>query len=64
MKKIFISLSLFVMLQAAAQKFETQKQTDAQGYSFETVKNDQSGVRVYTLKNGLKVYLAKNDDAP
>lgn len=64
MKKIFISLSLFVMLHAAAQKFETQKQTDAQGYSFETVKNDQSGVRVYTLKNGLKVYLAKNDDAP
>jgi len=49
---------------AMAQKFETQKQTDAQGYSFETVKNDQAGVRVYTLKNGLKVYLAKNEDAP
>lgn len=47
-----------------AQKFETQKQTDPQGYSYETVKNDLAGVRVYTLKNGLKVYLAKNDDAP
>ncbi|MGO4709274.1 M16 family metallopeptidase [Chryseobacterium sp. 2TAF14] len=64
MKKFFISVSLFCTIIAMAQKFETQKQTDAQGYSFETVKNDQSGVRVYTLKNGLKVYLAKNDDAP
>ncbi|MFY1045136.1 M16 family metallopeptidase [Chryseobacterium sp. GP-SGM7] len=64
MKKFFISVSLFCTIIAMAQKFETQKQTDAQGYSFETVKNDQSGVRIYTLKNGLKVYLAKNDDAP
>ena len=64
MKKIFISVSLFCMISAMAQKFETQKLTDAQGYTYETVKNDQAGVRVYTLKNGLKVYLAKNDDAP
>ena len=52
------------MLSAMAQKFETQKLTDNQGYTYETVKNDLSGVRVYTLKNGLKVYLAKNEDAP
>ena len=52
------------MMNAMAQKFETQSSTDKQGYTYETVKNDQSGVRVYTLKNGLKVYLAKNDDAP
>ncbi|KQR94993.1 peptidase M16 [Chryseobacterium sp. Leaf180] len=64
MKKVFISLSLFFALNAMAQKFETQTVTDAAGYSYETVKNDQAGVRVYTLKNGLKVYLAKNDDAP
>lgn len=64
MKKIFISVSLFCMLSAMAQKFDTQKLTDTQGYTYEMVKNDQAGVRVYTLKNGLKVYLAKNDDAP
>lgn len=64
MKKLFISISLLFMMNAMAQKFETQTQTDQQGYTYETVKNDQSGVRVYTLKNGLKVYLAKNDDAP
>lgn len=64
MKKFFISVSLFCMISAMAQKFDTQKVTDNQGYTYETVKNDKSGVRVYTLKNGLKVYLAKNDDAP
>ncbi|MDF2553691.1 MAG: insulinase family protein [Chryseobacterium sp.] len=64
MKKVFISLSLFFMINAMAQKFDTQTMTDGQGYTYETVKNDQAGVRVYTLKNGLKVYLAKNDDAP
>jgi len=64
MKKFFISVSVFCMINAMAQKFETQKLTDNQGYAYETVKNDQSGVRVYTLKNGLKVYLAKNEDAP
>ena len=64
MKKIFISVSLLLMMNAMAQKFETQSSTDNQGDTYETVKNDQSGVRVYTLKNGLKVYLAKNDDAP
>lgn len=64
MKKIFISISLFFILNVMAQKFETQMLTDNQGYNYEIVKNDQSGVRVYTLKNGLKVYLAKNDDAP
>ncbi|RRQ44986.1 M16 family metallopeptidase [Chryseobacterium sp. SC28] len=64
MKKLFISISLLFMMNAMAQKFETQIKTDAAGYTYETVKNDQSGVRIYTLKNGLKVYLAKNDDAP
>ena len=64
MKKFFISVSLFCMISAMVQKFETQKLTDAQGYTYETVKNDRAGVRVYTLKNGLKVYLAKNEDAP
>nr|WP_314492808.1 insulinase family protein [uncultured Chryseobacterium sp.] len=64
MKKILISLSVFFMINATAQKFDTQTVTDGQGYTYETVKNDQTGVRVYTLKNGLKVYLAKNDDAP
>jgi predicted lipoprotein with Yx(FWY)xxD motif len=47
MKKFFISVSLFCMLSAMAQKFETQKLTDAQGYTYETVKNDQAGVSIH-----------------
>ena len=38
--------------------------TDANGYSYTITENDPYGVRVYTLNNGLTVYLAKNDDAP
>ena len=47
-----------------ATKFETVQLTDKANYSFETVLNDKNGVRIYTLKNGLKVYLAQNFDAP
>jgi predicted Zn-dependent peptidase len=33
-------------------------------YTYTSVPNDPMQVRVYTLANGLKVYLSKNDDAP
>ena len=46
------------------QLFETVKSTDKAGYVYESVTNDKNGVRIYTLKNGLKVYLAQNFDAP
>lgn len=37
---------------------------DANGYSYETVDNDPTGLRLYTLENGLKVYLSQNSDEP
>lgn len=46
------------------QDFQTVQLTDKSGYTYETVLNDKNGVRIYTLKNGLKVYLAQNFDAP
>ncbi|MGV4414222.1 M16 family metallopeptidase [Chryseobacterium sp. T1] len=65
MKKLITSVSILLMMTAVnAQKFELQHLTDPSGYQYETVKNDNNGVRIYTLKNGLKVYLAKNEDAP
>lgn len=65
MKKIATYLTLTAALTMTnAQKFETIKITDNNGYSYETVQNDPNGVRIYTLKNGLKVYLAQNFDAP
>jgi zinc protease len=36
----------------------------SQEYKYETVPNDPTGTRIYTLKNGLKVYLSVNKDAP
>lgn len=38
--------------------------TDANGYTYETVSNDPTGLRLYTLDNGLKVYLSQNNDEP
>ena len=45
-------------------KYQIKKQTDTNGYSYETVTNDPMGVRIYTLKNGLKVYFSVIKDAP
>lgn len=42
----------------------TKTETDAAGYTYETVTNDPTGLRLYTLQNGLKVYLSKNTDEP
>ncbi len=65
MKKIITTLTLIgTLIMTNAQQFETKTATDPAGYRYETVLNDKTGVRIYTLKNGLKVYLAKNDDAP
>ncbi len=43
---------------------KTETHTDANGYAYETVTNDPTGLRLYTLNNGLKVYLSKNTDEP
>ncbi len=45
-------------------QYITKKYTDKNGYSYKRVEGDENGVRIYTLKNGLKVYLAQNTDAP
>ena len=44
--------------------FETQVQTDKKGYSYETVAGDPLKARIYTLDNGLKVYLSKYAASP
>jgi len=65
MKKIILaSCLLLAVTTIKAQTFTTEKKQDSQGYTYETVKNDNTGTRIYTLKNGLKVYLAQNTDEP
>lgn len=57
-------LVLTIALKAEDKVFNVEKHTDANGYSYETVTNDPTGTRIYTLSNGLKVYLSRNTDAP
>lgn len=47
-------LAVVVALPSSAQK----------QYTYTSVPNDPMQVRIYTLENGLKVYLSKNDDEP
>ncbi len=39
-------------------------ETDSNGFTYESVANDPTGLRLYTLENGLKVYLGKNEEEP
>ncbi len=45
-------------------KYDVISHTDKNGLEYLSVTNDDNQVRIYTLKNGLKVYLSKNSDAP
>ena len=71
MKKIqFLFYSLVLIIAFACDKandtpqHETKTHTDVNGFSYDAVKNDPTGLRLYTLDNGLKVYLSQNNDAP
>lgn len=44
--------------------YVTETATDSKGYTYEIVSNDPTGLRLYTLDNGLKVYLSQNRDEP
>ena len=44
--------------------YQEIQHTDPNGYQYITVTNDNDNVRIYTLKNGLTVFLAQNFDAP
>ncbi|WP_056928734.1 M16 family metallopeptidase [Candidatus Symbiothrix dinenymphae] len=65
MKKTMLLFSAALLLVACGGKgYETVSKTDGGGYAYEEVTNDPYKARVYTLKNGLKVYLSKNTDEP
>ena len=51
-----IKISLIVIIMAGC--------GTASKYKYETVKNDPTKTRIYTLDNGLKVYLSVNKDEP
>jgi len=45
-------------------RYNETTHTDKNNYEYITIPNDENKVRIYTLKNGLKVFLAQNFDAP
>ena len=61
-KAFFVFILIIAIYNSLAA--QTSIITDSKGYKYEICKNDPSEVRVYTLKNGLKVYLGQNYDEP
>jgi len=59
-----IILGLFLFLWAGWGCKPTQNTTTMNGERYETAEGDPLGVKVYTLKNGLKVYMSVVKDAP
>jgi predicted Zn-dependent peptidase len=57
-------LFLFVLIACTGNKYKLSESKDSKGYSYQSVTGDPSGLRLYTLKNGLKVYLGVNRDEP
>ena len=55
---------MFVSCDRDTEKYTVETKTDGNGYTYETVKGDPMKVRIYTLKNGLKVYLKQNPEQP
>jgi predicted Zn-dependent peptidase len=53
-----------VIVACTGNKYKVTENKDKNGYSYQSVTNDPSGMRLYTLKNGLKVYLGVNKDEP
>ena len=58
----FIFLLLIV---GCSQKIQVPTESvNKENNAYQTFKNDPTGLRLYTLNNGLKVYLSKNTDSP
>ena len=55
---------LLLTLSCTSEKYKTLEAVDSNGYKYQYVTNDPQNVRIYTLNNGLKIYLSVNKDAP
>ena len=62
---ICLSLTgLLVLFSCQQPTYQTKQKADSNGYTYESVTNDPYNARIYTLDNGLKVYLTRNMDEP
>jgi zinc protease len=61
---LFFFLLIIILSGCTKQKYQVKTEKDKNGYSYEIVTDDPIQARIYTLKNGLKVYLSSNADEP
>lgn len=61
---IFLVLLFLISCQSADKRHVEKVAKDANGYSYTYVTNDPFAARIYTLENGLTVYLSRNTDKP
>jgi zinc protease len=61
---IALLFALWAMFSCTSEKYKTVQHTDENGFTYQTVTNDPMNTRVYSLENGLKVYLSENKDEP
>ena len=58
-----IAIAILVSCSPSEKPFETKTATK-DGYTYEYVTGDATSTRIYTLDNGLKVYLSDYENAP
>ena len=64
MKYLSFAISLLVFWSCTSPEPYQSKTAEEGGYSYEYVEDDPTKTRIYTLDNGLKVYLSYYADAP
>lgn len=65
MKNLFCSFwILLIFLQCQPNNDHSTQFQTSNGYRYETVTNDPTNTRIYTLDNGLKVYLSRYENSP
>lgn len=60
----FLLLAVGFSCQQAEESYATKTATDEAGYTYEYVTGDESKTRIYTLDNGLKLYMSVYKNAP
>jgi hypothetical protein len=64
LQSLILLLVFILFSRCAGEKYKVKESIDENGYSYETITNDPLKTRIYTLENGLKVYLSVNKDEP
>lgn len=64
LRKIFVFALALILLGCQQEAQYALKKAESNGYEYEYATNDPLKTRIYTLKNGLKVYLSQYKDEP